>query len=110
MRMLSKGTGIQSKAQLTSFDSFHAWQSALLFALLFVIHVIFSWSSALSWILFAGDIVLIGWLTFRAYRDGKSWPRALFDFYYQLTQTAETLDRYEVPIFGHLASSILDDE
>lgn len=38
------------------------------------------------------DVVGIGYLSFRAYRD------------------AETLDRCEVPFFGRLASSILDDE
>ena len=71
---------------------FHAWQSALVFAFLFVVHLIFSWSSILSWLIFVGDLCLIALLTFRAYVD------------------ATTLDRYEVPFFGPLASSILDDE
>ena len=74
------------------FNRFHAWQSALLFAFLFVVHLIFSWSSILSWLIFVGDLCLIALLTFRAYTD------------------ATTLDRYEVPFFGPLASSILDDE
>jgi len=30
-----------------------------------------SWSSVLSWMLFAMDVCLIGFLSFRAYRDGK---------------------------------------
>jgi hypothetical protein len=56
------------------------------------VHLIFSWSSILSWLIFVGDLCLIALLTFRAYVD------------------ATTLDRYEVPFFGSLASSILDDE
>ncbi|PQE25736.1 UPF0132 domain protein [Rutstroemia sp. NJR-2017a BBW] len=48
---------------------FHAWQSALLFSAMFVVHLVFSWILA-----------------------------------------ADTLDRCEVPFFGRLASSILDDE
>lgn len=71
---------------------FHAWQSALLFTAVFVLHLIFSWSTFISWLMFVGDVAGIGYLSFRAYRD------------------AETLDRCEVPFFGRLASSILDDE
>ncbi|KAF1828536.1 hypothetical protein BDW02DRAFT_512095 [Decorospora gaudefroyi] len=76
----------------SDYVRFHAWQSSLLFAVVFVVHVIFSWSSWISWMLFVLDIAGIGWLTWRAYLD------------------AATLDRYEVPFFGPLASSILDDE
>jgi hypothetical protein len=50
---------------------FHAWQSALLFSAIFVLHLIFSWSTFFSWLIFIGDLGLIGLLTFRAYRDGK---------------------------------------
>jgi len=71
---------------------FHAWQSSLLFSAMFVLHLIFSWSSFLSWVIFIADLGMIGYLTMRAYRD------------------ADTLDRCEVPFFGRLASSILDDE
>ena len=53
-------------------DRFHAWQSSLLFSAIFVLHFIFSWSKILSWVIFVGDIFLIGYLTMRAYRDGKS--------------------------------------
>lgn len=49
---------------------FHAWQSSLLFAAVFVLHLLLSWSSFLSWVLFVGDLGLIFWLAFRAYRDG----------------------------------------
>jgi uncharacterized membrane protein len=52
-------------------DRFHAWQSALLFSAIFVLHLIFSWSAFLSWLIVIGDLGLIGFLTFRAYRDGK---------------------------------------
>ncbi|KAI4664718.1 uncharacterized protein J4E79_003016 [Alternaria viburni] len=76
----------------SDYVRFHAWQSSLLFAFVFVVHIIFSWSSYISWVLFIGDLAGIGWLTWRAYLD------------------AATLDRYEVPFFGPLASSILDDE
>ncbi|KAK0745007.1 hypothetical protein B0T21DRAFT_430003 [Apiosordaria backusii] len=76
----------------SDYVRFHAWQSSLLFTGLFVLHLLFSWSSFLSWVIFLGDLVLIGWLVLNAYRD------------------ADTLDRYEVPIVGRIASRILDDE
>lgn len=76
----------------SDYVRFHAWQSSLLFTGLFVLHLLFSWSSFLSWVMFLGDLVLIGWLVLNAYRD------------------ADTLDRYEVPIVGRIASRILDDE
>lgn len=50
---------------------FHAWQSSLLFTFMFVVHVIFSWSSILSWTIFVGDLALIGLLTYKAYVDGE---------------------------------------
>ena len=55
---------------------FHAWQSSLLFSAIFVLHLVFSWLAVLSWILFALDIVLIAFLTLRAYKDGVIPPRA----------------------------------
>ena len=51
---------------------FHAWQSSLVFAALFVLHLLLSWSRFLSWLLFIGDLGLIVLLVFRAYRDGWS--------------------------------------
>lgn len=54
---------------------FHAWQASLLFTVVFVIHLLFSWSRFLSWVLFLGDLVLIGWLTMRAYRDADTLDR-----------------------------------
>ena len=55
----------------SDYVRFHAWQSSLLFAFSFVLHVIFSWSGWISWFLFAGDVGLIFLLTWRAYLDGK---------------------------------------
>lgn len=62
------------------------------FSALFLLHIIFIWTTIVSWMLFAGDIGLIGYLAYGAWRY------------------AETLDRVEVPIFGPLASSFVDDE
>ena len=76
----------------SDYVRFHAWQSAMVFSALFLLHVVFSWTSVVSWILFAGDMVLIAYLTACAYRN------------------AETLDRVEVPFFGRLASSFVDNE
>lgn len=56
----------------SDYVRFHAWQSSLLFAFIFVVHVIFSWSSFISWVMVVGDVGLIGWLTWRAYLDGTS--------------------------------------
>jgi uncharacterized membrane protein len=90
---------------------FHAWQSTLLFVVLLIIHIIFSWSTIFSWLLFIGDLFLIGHLTYRAYKDGQSLTLLLWYRLIKLTLSpAETIDRYELPIFGRLASSILDDE
>lgn len=76
----------------SDYVRFHAWQSAMLFSAIFLLHIVFSWTSVVSWIIFAGDLVLIAYLTACAYRN------------------AETLDRVEVPFFGRLASSVVDDE
>ncbi|KAI5862487.1 hypothetical protein GGS23DRAFT_597292 [Durotheca rogersii] len=76
----------------SDFVRFHAWQSSLLFTVVFIVHLVFSWSSFLSWVLAIADLFLMVWLALRAYRD------------------ADTLDRFEVPIFGQIASRILDDE
>ncbi|KAK5132805.1 hypothetical protein LTR08_008606 [Meristemomyces frigidus] len=76
----------------SDYVRFHAWQSALLFSALFMVHVIFSWTAVVSYMLLAVDIGLIGYLSYGAFRN------------------AETLDRVEVPFFGRLASSFVDDE
>lgn len=76
----------------SDYVRFHAWQSSLVFGALFLLHIIFSWTSIVSWLLFVFDILLIAYLTMGAWRH------------------AETLDRVEVPFFGKLASSFVDDE
>ncbi|KAI6892632.1 hypothetical protein KC318_g13892 [Hortaea werneckii] len=76
----------------SDYVRFHAWQSALLFSLMFFVHIIFSWTSILSYMLLAVDLIMIGFLAFGAWRHG------------------DTLDRVEVPFLGRLASSFVDDE
>ncbi|KAK4862036.1 hypothetical protein LT330_003174 [Penicillium expansum] len=76
----------------SDYVRFHAWQSSMLFATMFIIHLLFCWSSFLSWTLFIIDIALIGFLSMHAYQD------------------VDTLDHFEVPFFGHLANSFVDDE
>ncbi len=78
-----------------------------------IIHIIFSWTAIISWMLFVVDLGLIGLLTFRAYKDGNLVTRLtlLRRVAHMLTvAAADTLDRFEVPFFGKLASQILDDE
>lgn len=41
-----------------------------------ILHLIFSWSSFISWLMLLGDIFLIAYLSLRAYRDGM-FPRTL---------------------------------
>ena len=49
-----------------------------------IFHLVFSWSTFLSWFFFIADLGLIGWLALRAYQD------------------ADTLDRYEMCSFWSL--------
>ena len=76
----------------SDYVRFHAWQSSMLFSAIFVLHLLLAWSRVLSWMLFSVDLILITFLSFRAYRD------------------VETLDHYEVPFFGRLANSFVDNE
>ncbi|KAJ5643726.1 uncharacterized protein N7484_006233 [Penicillium longicatenatum] len=76
----------------SDYVRFHAWQSSMLFTVLFIVHLLLSWSSFLSWTLFIIDLALMGFLSMRAYRD------------------VDTLDHFEVPYFGRLANSFVDDE
>ncbi|KAG2202013.1 hypothetical protein INT46_008413 [Mucor plumbeus] len=72
---------------------FHAWQSSLTFSTLMLAQFILLFiSSFLSWVLFFFDIFLLIWLVYRAYLDGAS------------------LERYEVPYFGMIASDYVDTE
>lgn len=81
-----------------------------------VIHLIFSRSPVMSWIIFVLDLCAIAFLAFRAYRDGTSpfsytpiLKTIIFQFNANLG-TADGLDRFEVPFFGGLASSFVDSE
>lgn len=56
----------------SDYVRFHAWQSSMLFTAIFFVHLIFSWSTVLSWILFACDLLLMTFLASHAYRDGKN--------------------------------------
>ncbi|KAL9004800.1 MAG: hypothetical protein Q9188_002391 [Gyalolechia gomerana] len=76
----------------SDYVRFHAWQSSLVFTVMFIIHLIFSWTSIISWLLFVFDLGLIAFLTMHAYQD------------------ANNLDRLELPFFGGLASSFVDAE
>ncbi|KAI1358264.1 hypothetical protein F5Y08DRAFT_121497 [Xylaria arbuscula] len=68
----------------SDYVRFHAWQSSLLFTVIFILHLIFSF---LSWVIVIADIASIAFLAMRAYHD------------------ADALDRYEIPIFGQIAKS-----
>lgn len=76
----------------SDYVRFHAWQSSLLFSALFLVHIIFSWTKVVSYMLLTVDLLAILYLSYGAFRN------------------AETLDRVEVPFFGRLASSFVDDE
>lgn len=76
----------------SDYVRFHAWQSSMLFSAIFVLHLVLSFSRVLSWMLFTVDLILIGFLTLHAYRD------------------VENLDHFEVPFFGRLANSFVENE
>ncbi|CAG8521061.1 3768_t:CDS:2 [Funneliformis caledonium] len=79
--------------QKNDYVRFHAWQSSLLFATIFFFHFIILFiNSVLSWIFAILEIGLIIFLCYRAYVDGI------------------TLERFEMPIFGTLASTWVDSE
>ncbi|CAL5872585.1 uncharacterized protein PFLUO_LOCUS6850 [Penicillium psychrofluorescens] len=76
----------------SDYVRFHAWQSSMLFTVIFILHLILSWSSFLSRALFIIDLVIIGFLSMKAYLG------------------VDTLEHFEVPFFGRLANSFVDDE
>ncbi|CAG8507749.1 6846_t:CDS:2 [Ambispora leptoticha] len=79
--------------QKNDYVRFHAWQSCILFGTLFFFHFIINFLSlVVGFLLLLVELGLIGFLAYRAYIDGA------------------TLDRYEVPFFGPLASSWVDNE
>jgi len=89
---------------------FHAWQSSLVFAAAFVLHLVLSWSSFLSWVLFIADLGLICWLAFRAYKDGEDCLAFIYVRPTDIRFLAETLNRMELPYFGQIASRFVDQE
>ena len=92
----------------SDYVRFHAWQSSMLFTLIFVsmsttyanlvlmfsqiVHLMISWSKVISWLIFSCDLILIGFLAWHAYKD------------------VDNLDHFEVPVIGRLANSFVDDE
>lgn len=73
--------GVLTDQRANSFICrFHAWQSALLFSFLFFVHLLFSWSGFMSWVIFVGDLGLIAYLTMRAYLDGMFFFPSSFCF------------------------------
>lgn len=59
-------------------DRFHAWQSSLLFTAIFVLHLLFSWSTFLGWVIFLGDLALMAFMALKAYRDADTLDRYVF--------------------------------
>ena len=76
----------------SDYVRFHAFQGSMLFSIMFILHLVFSWNRVLSWLLLAIDLVFMLFLAGRAYRD------------------VDTLEQYEVPVLGRLASRWVDDE
>lgn len=56
---------------------FHAWQSSLVFTVIFIIHLVFAWSTFLSWLIIIGDLALMGFLALKAYRDADTLDRSV---------------------------------
>ncbi|KAK9241463.1 hypothetical protein V1525DRAFT_11608 [Lipomyces kononenkoae] len=71
---------------------FHAWQASLLFTPLFILFIILSFSTVLSYLILAVYIVFALYMAYRAYRDSS------------------TLERLELPVIGRLASDWVDSE
>jgi len=86
------GVALLITEQKNDYVRFHAWQSALLFLGFMILHIILSFSTILTWLLIMADISAAGWLAYNAYMDGAS------------------LERYEVPIIGVIASQWVDSE
>lgn len=92
---------------------FHAWQSALLFTAILIVHLIFAWSTFLSWVFLIGDVVLIAFMVLKAYRDAEILDRYVPPLARPPSAQACLADwcyRYELPFIGRIASRFLDDE
>jgi hypothetical protein len=84
-----------------------------------IIHLLFVWSSVISWLIFICDILLIGFLSVHAYRDGKGTTdmrpsnHSIADAKIAdcpIIGIVDSLEHYEVPFFGRLANSFVDNE
>ncbi|KAH7039604.1 uncharacterized protein B0I36DRAFT_372 [Microdochium trichocladiopsis] len=62
----------------SDYVRFHAWQSSLLFTAVFVLHLIFSFSTFLGWVIFLADLGLMAFLTLKAYRDADTLDRYVY--------------------------------
>lgn len=96
----------------SDYVRFHAWQSALVYTLLFVTHLIFSFTKTVSLILLVVDLVLMAWLGGKAYQDGRLIHQRSLQETVILTVNykANSLERFELPYVGRLASSFVDAE
>ncbi|KAK9451774.1 uncharacterized protein V1518DRAFT_409519 [Limtongia smithiae] len=74
------------------FVRFHAWQAALFFSPLFLLYIILSISTVISYIILAVYIISALYLSYRVFRDSS------------------TLVRLELPVIGRLASDWVDAE
>jgi len=79
--------------QKNDYVRFHAWQSCLIFFTMLILHLIFIWQPIVSIILMVIDFLIIALLMFKAYKDGQG-----------------NLTRFQVPLFGNLASKWVDSE
>ena len=59
----------------SDYVRFHAWQAALLFTAVLVVHLVVSASRFLSWLLFLLDLGAAVWLALRAYQDADTLDR-----------------------------------
>jgi uncharacterized membrane protein len=77
-----------------------------------IVHLIFCWSSFLSWLLFIIDLGLIALLTYKAYHDAEILDRSVTPVCRGSSSHLLTFNpyRFELPIFGRLANNFLDDE
>ncbi|KAK9467913.1 hypothetical protein V1512DRAFT_260345 [Lipomyces arxii] len=71
---------------------FHAWQASLFFTPLFILYIILSFSTVLSYLVLAIYLIAAGYMAFRAFKDSA------------------TLERLELPVIGRLASDWVDSE
>ena len=74
-----------------------------------LVHLIFSFTKIFSFMLLALDLILISFLTLHAYKDGTQDYRTNMSSDTNFN-AAESLERYELPLFGRLANSFVDAE